>query len=152
MCYSVIEKNFLILILIESSLDSWILSLETWSWLFLNLDSWNLILESWILILETRVLNLWNLLNSWFFGIIKITLECIASTHHSLHILGSENKEGIHTRKGIRQFHTYPKSLLKLLSRVDASRNHSSITILSRNINTHSPPFVLMIVWHSVPL
>jgi len=52
-------KNFLISILIESSLDSWILSLESWSWLFLNLES---------------------LLNSWFFGIIKITLEDIAST------------------------------------------------------------------------
>ena len=46
-------------------------SLESWSWLFLNLDS--LRLDSWSLIL-------WNLLNSWFFGIIKVTLEDIAST------------------------------------------------------------------------
>ena len=75
LCYSMFWKTFLVLILIESSLDSWILSLESWSWLFLNLDySWNLILEAfWLLIL-------WNLLNSWFFGVIKIILEDIAST------------------------------------------------------------------------
>ena len=54
-CAAQCFENFLILILIESSLDSWIL----------NLESWNLILES--------------LLDSWFFGIIKITLEDIAS-------------------------------------------------------------------------
>jgi len=58
-------KKILELMLIESSLVSWILSLESWSW---------------FLILETWFLNLWNLLNSWFFGIIKITLEGIAST------------------------------------------------------------------------
>ena len=45
------------------------------SW-FLNLDHD----YSWISILETWFLNLWNLLNSWFVGIIKITLEDIAST------------------------------------------------------------------------
>ena len=50
-------KNFLELIFIESSLVSWILSLESWSWLFLNLDSWKLILESWILNLDS-----WNLI------------------------------------------------------------------------------------------
>ena len=52
------------------------------SW-FLNLDldySWILILETWFLNLESWFLNLWNFLNSWFFGIIKIILENIAST------------------------------------------------------------------------
>jgi len=53
-------KTLLIFILIESSLDSWILSLDSW---ILNLD-----------------LDSWNLLDSWFFGIIKIILEGIAST------------------------------------------------------------------------
>ena len=51
------------------------------SW-FLNLESWILILETWFL--KTSFLNLWNFLDSWFFGIIgiiKITLEDIASTH-----------------------------------------------------------------------
>jgi len=74
MCYLMFWKQNLVLILIESSLDSWILSLESWNLKFdfwiLNHETWNLILES---LLET-------LLNSWFFGIIKITLEDIAST------------------------------------------------------------------------
>jgi len=62
------EKTLLILILIESSLDSWILSL------YLNLESWSWFVKlSWLLIL-------WNLLHSWFFGIIKIILEDIVST------------------------------------------------------------------------
>ena len=52
-------KNFLILILIESSLDSWILSLESWSW-FLELESWNLILDSW------NQISFWTLKCSWF--------------------------------------------------------------------------------------
>jgi len=87
MLLNVLKNLFLVLILIESSLDSWILILiilESWflklDYWILNIDSWNLILESWILILETWFLNLWNLLNSWFFGIIKIILEGIAST------------------------------------------------------------------------
>jgi len=49
------------------------------SW-FLDPDldySWILIIETWFL--KTWFLNLWNLLDSWFFGIIKITLEGIAS-------------------------------------------------------------------------
>jgi len=80
------EKLFLVLILIKFSLDSWILILivlESW---FLKLD-WILRLDySWILILWNLILEafwlliLWNLLNSWFFGIIKIILEDIAST------------------------------------------------------------------------
>ena len=49
LCYSMFWKTFLALILIESSLDSWILILENWlnleTWLFLNLDS--LRLDSW---------------------------------------------------------------------------------------------------------
>jgi len=45
----------------ESWFFTWILNLESWSSLFLNLDSW-------------------NLFDSWFFGIIKIILEGIAST------------------------------------------------------------------------
>ena len=49
MCYSMFWNTFLILILIDSSFDSWIWSLESWSWLFLNLDSWNLIPENFIL-------------------------------------------------------------------------------------------------------
>jgi len=49
----------------------WILILETW---FLNLKSW---------FLRTWFLNLWNFLNSWFFSIIKITLEDIASISFS---------------------------------------------------------------------
>ena len=49
-----ILKNFLVLILIESFIDSWILSLESWflnleSW-FLKLETWNLILDSWIVL------------------------------------------------------------------------------------------------------
>ena len=52
-------KNFLILILIESSLDSWIFSLESWSW-FLELESWNLILVSW------NQISSWTLKCSWF--------------------------------------------------------------------------------------
>jgi len=51
--------------------------LESWSWLFLTLESWFLNLETWNLILESL---LETLLNSWFFGTIKITLEGIAST------------------------------------------------------------------------
>ena len=84
---NVFEKNFF-----STYLDwvfSWFLNLESWSWLFLNLDySWILILWNlivlWILnlwnLIVLWILNLWNLLNSWFFGIIKITLEDIAST------------------------------------------------------------------------
>ena len=75
------EKLFLVLIWIESSLDSRILSLESWSWLFLNLDSWNLILESWILILENLILE------SLEFVRLLITFEDIASTKRLLHIL-----------------------------------------------------------------
>ena len=45
---------------------SWFLNLESWILILIILESWNLILE--------------YLLNSWFFGIIKITLEDIAST------------------------------------------------------------------------
>ena len=52
-------KNFLMLILIESSLDSWILSLESWSW-FLELESWNFILDSW------NQISFWTLKCSWF--------------------------------------------------------------------------------------
>ena len=61
LCYSIFWKTLLILILIESSLDS---LLESWfliEWLF---DSWNL-LDSWFL--------------TWVFGIIKINLEIFAS-------------------------------------------------------------------------
>ena len=54
MCYSKFWKNFLILILIESFLHSWILSLESWSWF----------LRSWILNLDSR-LSSW-VLNSLF--------------------------------------------------------------------------------------
>jgi len=56
------------------------LNLEFWILILIILESWFLKLDSWILILETWFLNLWILLDSWFFGIIKITLEDIAST------------------------------------------------------------------------
>ena len=62
LCYSIFWKTLLILILIESSLDS--------------------LLESWILI--ERLFDSWNLFDAWFltwvFGIIKINLESFAST------------------------------------------------------------------------
>ena len=60
--------------------------------------------------------------------------------------------EEIHTRKRIIQFHIYLKSLLKLLLKVDASRNHSSTTVLSLDINAYSPSFVFLTACHSVPL
>jgi len=84
LCYSMFWKKSLVLLLI---LESWVLNLDldcSWilireTWLFLNLDS--LKLDSWSLILEAFwLLILWNLLNSWFFGSIKIILEVIAST------------------------------------------------------------------------
>ena len=56
-------KNFLILILIESSLDSWIFSLESWPW-FLELESWNLILEIKFPLEPWSVLD--SILNSFF--------------------------------------------------------------------------------------
>ena len=58
-CATQFLKFFLILILIESSLDSWILSLDSWSW-FLEHESWNLILDSWI------QLSSWSLKCTWF--------------------------------------------------------------------------------------
>jgi len=62
MCYSVFWKNFLILILIKSSLDSWILSLESWS-CFFELESWNLIL--WFL-KSNFLFEPWSVLDSIF--------------------------------------------------------------------------------------
>ena len=62
-------ENFFVLILIESSLVSWILNLESWILILIILESW--------------FLNLLIFLDSWFFGIIKITLEDIASTNTS---------------------------------------------------------------------
>ena len=72
---------------------SWFLNLESWILILIILESWFLKLDwilkldySWILILWNLILEafwlliLWNLLNSWFFGIIKIILEVIAST------------------------------------------------------------------------
>ena len=55
MCYSKFWKKFLILILIESSLYSWVMNLD--------LDSWDL--EPWILILVSRLSSL--VLNSYWF-------------------------------------------------------------------------------------
>ena len=75
---------------------SWFLNLESWILILIILESWFLKLDwilkldySWILILWNLILEafwlliLWNLLNSWFFGIIKIILEVIASTIHT---------------------------------------------------------------------
>ena len=74
------------------------------------------------------------------------------SNNHFLCTLGSENMEGIHTRKRTEQYHTYLKSLLKFLLRVDASRNHFSKIVLSQEINTHFPSFVFLAACHSVQL
>ena len=52
-------KNFLILILIESSLDSWNFNLESWSW-FLELESLKLILD------YRNQISSWTLKCSWF--------------------------------------------------------------------------------------
>ena len=72
LCYSIFWKTLLILILIESSLESWILI----KWL---LDSWNLLWLNDSLILKTCFdwTILWFL--KWVFDIIKIILESIAS-------------------------------------------------------------------------
>jgi len=65
MCYSIFEKNFsylswLSLLLI---LDSWILSLESWSLESWFLKSWSL--ESWFVILEINFpLESWSVLDS----------------------------------------------------------------------------------------
>ena len=59
---------------------SWFLNLESWILILIVLESWLLKLD-WILRLNySWILILWNLINSWFFGIIKIILEVIAST------------------------------------------------------------------------
>jgi len=81
LCYSMFWKTFLVLILIESFLDSWILSLKSWSWLFLNLDSWNLI-ESWnLIVLESWFFETWflKLFDSWFFETC-LTLDSLVSS------------------------------------------------------------------------
>ena len=44
------------------------------------------------------------------------------------------------------------KFLLKLVLRVDASRNHSSTTAISWDINAHPLPFIFLTTWHGVPL
>ena len=53
-------KNFLVLILIESFLDSWIFNLIILDSWFLKLESWNLILESW----NQISLDSWSVLDS----------------------------------------------------------------------------------------
>ena len=67
-------KTFLVLILIESSLDSWILSLESW-FLFLEikfpLEPWSVLNSILNNFYNTILSNLWISLNFFFFIVPK---------------------------------------------------------------------------------
>ena len=64
MCYSMFSKKKLILILIESSFDSWIF--ESWIWILIILESWilNLLDEAFSNFLLNLSVNSWIRLDS----------------------------------------------------------------------------------------
>jgi len=83
MCYSVFWKILFILILIKSSLDSWILNLESWSWFlnstfFLNLE---VFFNFFFLSLELFLIPSWTSLTH---PLIDLRAFCNHLCHHLL--------------------------------------------------------------------